>query len=75
VRTLKVDREQRVRLPNIKPGSELIYEESGQGIILLTEVTPPAAEEFPPGSLAAFVTEARDAEQLGLLHGCVHGPE
>jgi hypothetical protein len=75
VKTVTADAYLRVRLPNVKPGARFVYEEVGNGTIVLTKVKAQARKPFPRGSLAKYLTSARDKEQLAILQGCVHGPE
>lgn len=72
--TLVTDKQQRVRLPDAKPGQVFAYVDNGNGSITLTQVKAETAEPFPPGSLLKFFTPDTNAEELGLLKGCVHGP-
>ena len=53
-----------------EPRQVFAYENTGGGRLVLTEVKAEAAEPFPPGSLAKYVTPERDAEMLELLKGC-----
>jgi hypothetical protein len=70
MKTLRVDDHKRIRIPDAVPRSVFSYENLGDGRRLLTEVKAEAAEPFPPGSLAKFVTPERDAEMLDVLKGC-----
>jgi hypothetical protein len=45
VKTLSVDKYQRVRLPDVKGGQKFAYENKGNGVLTLTEVKP--LEERP----------------------------
>lgn len=70
VKTLTVDAHKRIRLPDAEPRQVFACENTGDGRLVLTEVKAEAAEPFPPGSLAKYVTPERDAEMLELLKGC-----
>jgi len=70
VKTLTVDAHKRIRLLDAEPHQVFAYENTGDGRLVLTKVKAEAAEPFPPGSLAKYVTPARDAEMLALLKGC-----
>lgn len=69
MKTLTVDANKRVRIPDAKPRQVFSYENHGDGRITLTIVKAQTAEPFPPGSLAKYITPERDKEQLGLLKG------
>ena len=75
VKTLTVDSQQRVRLPDAKPQSKFVYDNAGNGTIILTEVSVKTQEPFPRGSLTKYLTVKRNKEQLAMLKGCVQGPE
>jgi hypothetical protein len=70
VKTLMVDDQQRVVIPDAKPRQVFAYERQENGRILLTLVAEEQPEAFPPGSLAQYVTAETDAEMLELLKGC-----
>jgi hypothetical protein len=70
VKTLKVDENKRVRIPDAKPGQVFAYENNGNGSRTLTEVKAQAADPFPPGSLKEFVTPEGNKEMLQILKGC-----
>jgi hypothetical protein len=74
VKTLTVDDQKRIRIPDARPRTKFAYENHGNGTITLTEVRAEAKEAFPPGSLAKYVTKERDAEMLVLLKGAVPEP-
>jgi len=75
VKTLTVDDQKRIRIPDAKPRQVFAYANNGNGTITLTEVRAEAKERFPPGSLLKYLTPERDKEESILLSGCVHGPE
>jgi len=66
VKTLTVDAHKRIRIPDAEPRQVFAYENTGDGRRILTEVKAEAAEPFPPGSLARYITPAfnRELEQL-----------
>ena len=70
MKTLTVDDQKRVRIPDAKPRTKFAYENHGDGTITLTEVRAEAREPFPKGSLTRYLTPQRDKEQLDLLKGC-----
>jgi hypothetical protein len=69
VKTLKVDAYQRVRLPDVKPGQVVAYENRGNGAFTLTIVKAKPKEPFPPGSLAKYCTKERDDLISSLMAG------
>jgi hypothetical protein len=75
MKTLTVDDYQRIRIPDVKPGSKFAYEKDSSGRVTLTPVKVQAEEPFPRGSLLKYLTPERDKEQLTILKGCVLGPE
>jgi hypothetical protein len=70
VKTLKVDAQKRVRIPDAKPKQVFAYETSGDGAIILTPINGQRKERFPRGSLRKYLTPQRDQEQLAILKGC-----
>ena len=70
MKTLTVDAHKRIRIPDARPRQVFAYEKTEDGRRVLTEIQPPQAEPFPPGSLRQYVTPGRDAEMLALLKGC-----
>jgi hypothetical protein len=70
MKTLTVDDQKRIRIPDAKPRQVFAYENSGNGRLTLTLVKAETQEPFPPGSLKKYVTPERDAEMLDLLKGC-----
>jgi hypothetical protein len=75
MKTVTVDGNKRVRIPNVKPGQIFAYDNHGDGTITLTEVKAERKERFPRGSLLKYITPERDKEQLAILKSCVQGPE
>jgi hypothetical protein len=75
MKTLTVDDQKRIRIPDAKPRTVFAYQNNGDGSITLTEVKAEAKERFPRGSLLKYLTPERDKEQLEILKGCVLGPE
>jgi hypothetical protein len=75
MKTLTVDDQKRIRIPDAKPRTVFAYQNNGDGSITLTEVKAEAKERFPRGSLLKFLTPERDKEQMEILKGCVLGPE
>lgn len=74
MKTLTVDDDQRIRLPDAAPQSVFAYEEESSGVIRLTPVRAEAEEPFPRGSLLEYLTPEHDHEQLAILKGSVQGP-
>jgi hypothetical protein len=74
MKTLTVDDQKRVRIPDARPRTKFAYENHGNGMITLTEVRAEPQEAFPPGSLAKYVTKERDSEMLALLKGTIQEP-
>jgi hypothetical protein len=70
MKTLTVDDQKRIRIPDAKPRQVFAYENHGNGRLTLVLVKAEAQEPFPPGSLKKYVTPDRDAEMLDLLKGC-----
>jgi len=75
VKTLTVDSQQRIQIPDAPPDTVFTYENHGNGTITLTVVKTEPKQRFPKGSLAKYLTEERDREQLAILKGCVQGPQ
>jgi hypothetical protein len=69
VKTLTVDDQQRLRLPNTKPRQVFRYHRYRGGVIQLVPVGGRAEEPFPRGSLVDYLTPERDEEQVALLTG------
>jgi hypothetical protein len=66
MKTLTVDAHKRIRIPDAQPRQIFAYEKTGDGRRILTEVQPPAADPFSPGSLRHYITPEfkREIEQL-----------
>ena len=47
MKTIAVDKYQRLRLPDVKGGQRYVYENKGNGVLVLTEVKPVEIEERP----------------------------
>jgi hypothetical protein len=76
MKTLTVDDQKRIRIPDAKPRQVFAYENNGDGTITLTEVKAEAREPFPPGSLKKYVTAERNKELLEIFKGCsLEAPE
>jgi hypothetical protein len=69
MKTLTVDDQERIRIPDARPRTKFAYENNGNGTITLTEVRAEPREAFPKGSLLKYLTPERDKEQLALLIG------
>ena len=70
MKTLTVDDQQRIRIPDAKPKQVFAYENHDDGTILLKPVEAHVAEPFPPGSLKKYVTPERNKELLEIFKGC-----
>lgn len=70
MKTLPVDDQKRIRIPDAKPRQVFAYENHGNGTITLTEVKAERKQRFPRGSLVKYLTPERDREQLEVLKGC-----
>jgi hypothetical protein len=75
MKTLKVDRSKRVRLPGALPGQVFEYSRNGDNGFTLTLIRREVKEKFPPGSLLKYFTAERNKEELAILSGCVQGPK
>jgi hypothetical protein len=75
MKTLTVDDQKRIRIPDAKPRQIFAYENHGNGTITLTEVKAERKDRFPRGSFVKYLTAERDREQLVILKGCVQEPE
>ena len=75
MKTLTVDAQKRVRIPDAKPRHVFAYENHGDGIITLTAVRAQSKERFSRGSLLKYFTPDKDKEEALLFSGCVPGPE
>lgn len=74
MKTLAVDKYQRVRLPDAKGGQRLAYINHGNGSFTLTLVKAETEEAFPKGSLLKYFTPEKDAEETAIASSCVQGP-
>jgi hypothetical protein len=70
MKTLTVDDQKRIRIPDAKPRMVYAYENHGNGSITLTEVKAETKEPFPPGSLKKYVTKERNKELMEIFKGC-----
>ena len=75
MKTLTVDADKRVRIPDAKPKQIFAYESNSDGTVTLTPVKTDRKGRSPRGSLLKYMTRERDKEQLAILNGCVQGPE
>ena len=75
MKTLTVDANNRVRIPDTKPKQVFAYESTSDGTVTLTPVKADRKGRFPRGSLLKYLTPERDKEQLAILKGCVQAPE
>ena len=62
VKTLTVDDQQRIRMPDAKPRQIFAYENHGDGHVTLTLMSVATKEPFPKGSLRKYVTGENNAE-------------
>jgi len=69
VKTLTVDDQKRVRIPDAKPRQVFAYVNNGDGTLTLTLAKAEASEPFPRGSLLKYFTPAKDKAELDLLSG------
>ena len=70
MKTLKVDDQKRVRIPDARPRQVFAYENHGDGTLTLTLVKADRRERFPRGSLKKYVTRQSNKEMLDILKGC-----
>ena len=56
VKTLTVDDQKRIRIPDAKPRQVFAYANNGDGTLTLTLVKAEASEAFPRGSLLKYFT-------------------
>ena len=75
MKTLTVDDQKRIRIPDARPRQVFAYENHGNGTITLTEVKAERKQRFPRGSLIKYLTPERDRQQLEILKGCIQEPE
>jgi len=70
MKTLTVDDQQRIQIPDAKPRQVFSYVNNGDGTLTLALVKARASEPFPRGSLLKYFTPEKDKEELALLSGC-----
>ena len=70
MKTLKVNANKRIRIPDVKPRQVFSYENEGNGRFTLTLVKAEVKEPFPKGSLLKFFTPAKAKEEMALFNGC-----
>lgn len=75
MKTLTVDDQKRIRIPDAKPRQIFAYTTNPDGIITLVPMKPERNEMFPRGSLLKYFTAKKDKEEAMLLSGCVQEPE
>jgi hypothetical protein len=75
MKTLTVDDQKRIRIPDAKPRQVFAYEPNEDGSITLVPVKAERKERFPKGSLLKYLTPERDREQLEILKNCVQHPD
>ena len=75
MKTLTVDAQKRVRIPDAKPRQVFAYESTSDDTVTLTPLKAQRKERFPRGSLLKYLTPERDKERLAILKGCVQAPE
>lgn len=66
MKTLTVDDQKRIRLPDARPKQVFAYEPEADGTIRLLPVEAHGKEPFPRGSLSKFITREREAEIAAL---------
>ena len=69
VKTLTVDDQKRVRIPEAEPRQVFTYENHGDGRITLTLVHAEAKEPFPTGSMLEYLTAESNQELSALAKG------
>lgn len=74
MKTLTVDANKRVRIPDAKPSQVYSYEPDSNGTIHLIPVKAHAEDAFPRGSLTKYLTPERDKEQLARITATVTTP-
>ena len=70
MKTLTVDDQKRITIPDAKPRQVFTYENNGDGTITLTPVNTERKERFPRGSLKKYITPESNKEMLEFLKGC-----
>jgi hypothetical protein len=73
MKTAVVDDRHRIRIPDLKPGQVLAYQDNGDGSVTLTPVKPDAKEPFPKGSLLKYLDAERDARDTAIAQGTIIG--
>ena len=68
MKTLTVDDQKRIRIPDAKPRQIFAYENHGDGSLTLTLVKAERKERFPPGSLKKYITARSNKEMLDILN-------
>jgi len=71
MKTLTVDAQKRVRIPDAKPRQVFAYETDIDGTLTLTPVKAELKRGVPRGSLLKYMNAERDKEQLAILKGWV----
>ena len=69
MKTLTVDDQKRIRIPDAKPRQVFAYENNGNGTLTLVLVKAEPQEPFPPGSLKKYVTPGFNRELAALAKG------
>ena len=75
MKTLTVDDQQRLCIPETKPNQVFVCEPQGNGSILLIPLNSGQQEVFPRGSLTKYFTPERDETETTIASGCVQCPE
>jgi hypothetical protein len=70
MKTLTVDDQKRIRIPDAKPRQVFAYMNNGDGTLTLTLVKAEATEPFPRGSLLKYFTPEKNQAELDVLSGC-----
>ena len=70
MKTLIVDDQKRVKIPDAKPRQIFACETDGRGSWVLTLVRAKPQEPFPKGSLSKYFNRAKNKQELELLEGC-----
>jgi hypothetical protein len=69
VKTLTVDDDKRICIPDAEPRQVFVYENLGGGRLTLTLLKAEAEEPFPKGSLLKYLTEESNTELSALAKG------
>ena len=75
MKTLTVDGNKRIRIPDAKPKQVYAYTSNADGSVTFTPVKAGQKEMFPRGSLLKYMTPKRDKDEAAILSGCVQGPK